>query len=208
MSLIQALLARTSTTVRLRRHLTLTAATRSGAQLVMLRLPRHDSSQKRVHSPLPTRQTIEVRKKALDTLFVATGSSAHERELSQRCSHSQWRRGARPMTLRSGMPRLPRYNIHYTEFQAIAHLLPCTESVLVHRKLHIILTMAFLTQARSSRPISVWTGIVANVNLIRARRPLLCINRPFHASSLSAMESISRCQTTLGRDEMDNGIPK
>jgi hypothetical protein len=159
----------------------------------MLRPPSHGSSQKRVCSPLPTRQTIEARKKALDTLFVATGSCAHEQESSQRCSHSQQRRSARPMTLRLGMSRPPRYSGRWTEFQATAHLPPYTESVPIHRKLRIILTMAFLTQAGSSRLIAVWTGTSTNVDLIRARRPLLCINRPFHVGSLSAMESISRC---------------
>jgi hypothetical protein len=68
--------------------------------------------------------------------------------------------------------------------------------------------MAFLTQAGSSRPIAVCTDTVTNVNLIRASRPLLYIKRPFHADSLSIMVSISRCQATLGRDEMDIRIPK
>jgi hypothetical protein len=77
----------------------------------------------------------------------------------------------------------------------------------VRKKLHMILIMAFLTQARSSRPIAIWTGTAVRVNLIMARRRLLCIKLPFQVGSLSAMLSIRHCQATLGRVMMDSGIP-
>jgi hypothetical protein len=72
----------------------------------------------------------------------------------------------------------------------------------------MILFMAFLTQARSSRPIAIWTGTAVRVDLIQVRQPLLCIKLPFQARSLSAMSSIRRCQATLGKVVMDNRIPK
>jgi hypothetical protein len=120
------------------------------AKSAMQRPSIQGSTQKSMERTSPTMHRIEDMKNATSIGSSCNGRAAQGLMRLTRCSHSQHRQSARPISFRSRMPSPPSCSGRYTLHEATEHLPPFTTSIPVHKKAFEILTNDFRSQAGRS----------------------------------------------------------